>query len=177
MRVVKALDAGPMLARVTRPIGPDETSETVERDLALLGADLLVAVLDDLVSGRAVETPQNDAEATYAPRLTKEEGFIDWSRSAADVHNQVRGLRPWPAAYTFLDGARVVVHQSRRSGVETGDAGPGVCVAAATTITVACGDRRGLDLLQLQLEGRRVVGGRDFLAGQGRLVGRQFGGP
>lgn len=177
MRVVKALDAGPMLARVTRPIGPDETSDMVERDLASLGADLLVAVVDDLANGEVVETPQNDADATYAPRLTKEEGLIDWSRPAADLHNQVRGLRPWPAAYTFLSRARIVIHRARRSDAEAAAAPPGTCIAAGAAISVVCGDGRALDLLEVQLEGRRRLSARDFAVGHGPLSGQRFGGP
>jgi methionyl-tRNA formyltransferase len=164
-----------MLAKTTRPIGPEETSDVVERDLASLGADLLVGVLDDLPSGRISEMPQNDAEATYAPRLTKEEGLIDWARPASDLHNHVRGLRPWPAAYTFFNRARMVVHQARRSDVDPAGATPGTCVTAGPSITVACGDGRALDLLQVQLEGRRVVAARDFVAGHGPLTGQRFG--
>jgi methionyl-tRNA formyltransferase len=175
MRVVKALDAGPMLAKVTRPIGPNESSDVVERDLASLGAALLVSVLDDLPSGHIVETPQNDADATYAPRLTKEEGLIDWTRPALDLHNQVRGLRPWPAAYTVLNGARMVVHQAQPSDADASGAAPGMCVVAGAVISVACGDGHALDLLQVQLEGRRVIAARDFVAGHGRLTGQHFG--
>lgn len=176
MRVVKALDAGPMLARVARPIGPEESSDVVERDLAALGADLLVNILDDVASGRIVETEQHDAEATYAPRLTKEEGLIDWRLPAADLHNRVRGLRPWPIAYTFLNGARVVVPEAKLSAVDPKTAFPGTCVAASHKgITVACGDGRALDLLQVQLEGRRAMPAREFLAGYGRLTGQRFG--
>lgn len=175
MRVVKALDAGPTLAKVTRPIGPDEGSDVVERHLASLGADLLVSVLDDLPGGRVVETPQNDADATYAPRLTKEEGLIDWSRAAVDLHNHIRGLRPWPTAYTFLNGARLIIHQARRSEVDPGKELPGVCIAAGAVITVTCGDGHALDLLQVQLEGRRVIAARDFAAGHGPLTGQRFG--
>src|SRR5262249_31984484 len=83
MRVVKALDAGAMMAKITRSIGPDETSGVVERDLARLGAPLLITVVDEIAAGTASETPQDDAAATYAPRLTKDEGAVEWSRSAA----------------------------------------------------------------------------------------------
>jgi methionyl-tRNA formyltransferase len=175
MRVVKALDAGPMLARAVRPIGPDETSDVVERALAALGADLLPGVVDELAAGHAVETPQNDAEATYAPRLTKEEGAIDWTRPARDLHNHVRGMRPWPSAYTFLKAQRLVVHQARVSDSHAASAKPGTCVAAGPVITVACGDGRALDLIQVQPEGRRVMPARDFVAGHGRLTGQRFG--
>ena len=175
MRVVKALDAGPMIARVTRPIGPYESSDVVERDLASLGADLLVSILDDLASGHLVETPQNDADATYAPRLTKDEGLIDWTRPSRELHNHVRGLKPWPNAFTFLNTKRIVVHEARPSDADSKGALPGSVVAAGQAVTVACGDGGTLDLLQLQPEGRRVMPAREFIAGQGRLTGHTFG--
>ena len=114
MRVVKALDAGPMMARVARPIGPDETSEELERELATAGAGLLVDVVDRLAAGSVSETPQNDAEATYAPRLAREEGVVDWTRSADTIHNQIRGLHPWPHAFSFLGGKRYIFIRSER---------------------------------------------------------------
>lgn len=176
MRVVKALDAGPMMARAVRPIGPDETSDVVERDLAALGAGLLMRVIDDLAAGRAVETPQDDARATYAPRLRKEEGRIDFGVSAHEVHNRIRGLRPWPAAYTFLGDQRLVIHDARLSARPAAGAAPGTCVAAdAKGITIACGDGRAIDVLQVQPEGRRVMAAHDYLAGHGLLAGRRFG--
>ena len=175
MRVVKALDAGPMLAAITRPIGPDETSDVIERDLASLGADLLLQVVNDMASGTVAGIPQNDADATYAPRLTKEEGRIDWRRSAIELHNQIRGLRPWPGAFTFLHGNRVMIHRARLSNVDPGEAAPGTCVATASAITVACGDRRAIDLLQVQREGRRAVSARDFAAARSPLAGQRFG--
>jgi len=175
MRIVKALDAGPMLARVVRGIGPDDSSEDVERDLATLGADLLLDTLDAVASGTSIEEPQVDALATYAPRLTKEEGVIDFAKPATAVHNQIRGLRPWPAAYTFADGARLVVHRSRVSA-RASRADAGTCLAAdADGITIACGDSSAVDLLEVQPEGRRVMAARDYLAGHGNLTGRRFG--
>ena len=175
MRVVKALDAGPMLARTVRRIGPDDPSDEVERDLATLGADLLVSVLEPLAAGTLVEEPQDDALATYAPRLTKEEGLIDFGRPAVAVHNHIRGLRPWPAAHTFLQGARLVVHRARLASGR-GDAAPGTCIAAgATGITVVCGDGHAIEALELQPEGRRVMTAKDYQAGRGQLVGQRFG--
>jgi len=176
MRVVKALDAGPMMAKVTRRIGLNEGSDVIERDLAVMGAELLVKVVDDLAVGQHEEIAQNEAEATYAPRLTKEEGLLEFSRPALEVHNRIRGLRPWPTAYTFLGGRRLVIHHARLSGHEAGGVEPGTCVtAAADGITVACGDGRAVDILQIQPEGRRVMSARDFLAGHGVLTGHRFG--
>ncbi len=112
MRVVKALDAGAMFVKEHRPIGPDETSDEVERALAQIGARLLVATVDQIARGGAVETPQNDAESTYAHRLTREDGVIDWSWPAARIHNLIRGLHPWPHAFSFVQGKRVILRRS-----------------------------------------------------------------
>ena len=176
MRVVKALDAGPMMARVVRPIGPDESSDVVERDLAALGAELLVTVVDDLAAGRAHETPQDETQATYAHRLTKEEGRLDFSLPAVTIHNRIRGLRPWPTAYTYLRGKRLVIHHARLSDMTAGSVEPGTCVRAGSEgITIACGDGQAIDVLQLQPEGRRSMSAREYLAGHGVLTGQRFG--
>lgn len=176
MRVVKALDAGPMMARAARSIDLNESSEAVERDLAVMGAELLVSVVDDLAAGRAHEIAQDDSQATYAPRLTKEEGLLDFTLPALRVHNRIRGLRPWPTAFTFLAGRRLVVHQARLSEVGTQGVEPGTCVSAnADGITVACGDGHAIDILQLQPEGRRSMSPRDYLAGHGVRPGQHFG--
>ena len=176
MRVVKALDAGPMIAKTVRPIGPDEGSDVIERDLAAMGGDLLVGLLDDFAAGRLDEVPQDEAEATYAPRLTKAEGLLDFSRRALEIHNAIRGLRPWPTAYTFLRGTRLVLHHSRLSERDPGDVAPGTCaIADRGGITIACGDGRAVDVLQLQPEGRRVMAATEFLAGHGLLTGQRLG--
>jgi methionyl-tRNA formyltransferase len=176
MRVVKALDAGPMMARVQRSIGPNESADVVERDLAALGAELLIRVVDDLEAGRAHETPQDESEATYAHRLTKEEGLLDFRMPAQAIHNRFRGLRPWPTAYTFFHGRRLVIHHARVSTTPAQGQEPGTCVAAgADGITIACGDGAAVDVLQLQPEGRRAMSARDYLAGHGVLAGQRFG--
>lgn len=176
MRVVRALDAGPMLAHTVRPLSIDDTSDVVERDLARAGAALLVPTLDAIAAGPVSEIPQDERAATYAPRLTKEEGRLEFTLPAMAVHNRIRGLRPWPRAFTFFAGTRMVIHRSRLSPHGTSDAEPGTIVRAdASGITVAAGDRRAVDLLQLQPEGRRVMAARDFLAGHGLLTGRRFG--
>ena len=127
MRVVQALDAGGVFATAVRPIGPDDTSADVERDLARLGAGLLIDVIDRLASGTAIEVAQNESAATYAHRLRKEEGLLDWRAPAQAVHNQVRGLQPWPMAWTFLGGRRLIVLRTRTAAdaPDTGRA-PGI---------------------------------------------------
>jgi methionyl-tRNA formyltransferase len=168
MRVVRDLDAGPTLAQAVRPIGPEETSAEVERDLARLGASLLPPALAALESGTAVETPQDHTRATYAPRLAKEESPIDWSAAAAVIHDRVRGLHPWPLASCWIDDARVLVLRTRPAGrpTGTGDTPPGSVLDAHGRLLIACGEDTALDILELQPEGRRPMAAREFLAGR-----------
>ena len=175
MRVVKALDSGPMLARERRPIGPDETSDVVERDLAERGAALLVGVVDQIEDGAAHEEPQDEAQAVYAPRLTKEEGLLDWTLPAAQIHDRVRGLYPWPHAYTYTEtGARLILMRTRVA--PDGDAlAPGTLVEVVRdAVTVAAGGGTRLSILELQPEGKRPMTVRDFLAGRPLMPGTRF---
>jgi methionyl-tRNA formyltransferase len=174
MRVVLALDAGPMVSSRARPIGPDETSVEVERDLAGLGADLLVAAVDDLAAGRATETPQDDRRATYAPRLTRDDGVIDWRRPAPDLHNQVRGLHPWPHAFTFLTGARYLIHRTAVGDAAARGEPGAVLEAAGDALVVGTGGPSPLRILELQPEGKRVLHAREFLAGRHIPPGARF---
>lgn len=177
MRVVMALDAGAVLATQRVPIGPDDTAEDVARVLAVQGAALLVATLDRLDRGPVDEVPQDGALATYAPRLTKAEGIVDWSRPAREVHDQIRGLAPWPRAHTFLDGTRVIIHRSRLSQRETSGHPAGSVVAASTAdgLVVACGDGRAVEIAEIQLEGRRVMQARELLASRHVAPGARCG--
>ena len=148
MRVVRELDAGPMLAAEPLAIAPDATSVDVERALAASGAALLVQTLDRLAAGEAVaEIPQDDRLATYAAKIEREDGRIDWSRPATAIHNLVRGLHPWPHAFAYLGGERFLIHQTR--------------VAADGT----------LEILQIQPEGKRVMTMSEWLAGRRDLAG------
>jgi methionyl-tRNA formyltransferase len=175
MRVVQALDAGGVFATAVRAISPDDTSVDVERDLARLGARLLLDVLAKLASGTAVETPQDDGAATYAHRLRKEEGLIDWRSPAVAIHNQVRGLQPWPMAWTFLGGRRLIVVRTRAVADE-GEGGrePGAIVrVAGDAFRVQTGSGM-LDVLAVQPEGRRAMPARDFAAGHLVTGGARF---
>ena len=181
MRLIAELDAGPTFALRRRPIGEDETSTEVEQALAVLGARLLLDVVEDIAAGRAVETPQNDEQATFAPKLTKPEGRIDWRLPAATIHNLVRGLQPWPLAATRLAGERLLIHRTMRiapTGVYTYDGEPGIVITAdATGIVVLCGDALTLQILQLQPEGSRIMTAREYLAGHRIPHGARFEGP
>jgi methionyl-tRNA formyltransferase len=175
MRMVAALDAGGMFARITRPVGADETSDVVEHDLATLGAGLLLDVIDDLAAGTAVEEPQDEALSTYAPKVTKEEGLIDWTLPPADIHNRVRGLYPWPHAFTYLDGERLIILRTHVSSVPAIEP-PGTIVdAAGGTLHAATGQAGRLAIEELQPEGRRAMKVREYLAGHPVQPGAQFG--
>jgi len=174
MRVVKELDAGGMFAKVTRPIGPDDTSDVVETALADVGAELLITVVEQLASGTAREEPQDETQATYAPRLIKEEGLIDWTRSASDINNRVRGLYPWPHAYTFFKGTRLIVLRSVVAVAGASVTSPGTILRATSdAIHVATGDGE-LAILDVQPEGRRAMRAHDFLLGHRLATGETF---
>ena len=177
MRVVLALDAGPMLAREVRPIAPDEVSTDVERDLAAIGARLLLRVVDQMETGSAVEQVQDEALVTVAPRLTKDDGRIDWSLPAAILHNRVRGLQPWPLAHSWLGSLRVSVLRSEvpAEAGQTFGQPPGTIVQVAPNrLVVAAGAGTTLAILALQPEGRRAMTTRDFLAGHRPGAGAGF---
>ena len=182
MRVVKALDAGPMLAKGHRAIGPEETSEDVERALAVLGSQLLTGVVDQIARGTAQDTFQDEAAVTYAHKISKEDGLVHWSWPAARVHNLIRGLHPWPHAFSFLGGKRFILRRSEAPR----PAGPGPQPAAAGrilldppgTILEADGDRLlvatgdgPLRIVDIQAEGGRPMTAREFLAGHRLNVG------
>jgi methionyl-tRNA formyltransferase len=178
MRVVKALDAGAMLAATRVPIGIDDTTTIVEQLLAIRGADLLIETLDSIEAGTATETPQDESLVTYAAKLTKAEGLIDWSLPASAIHNLIRGLWPWPHAFSYLANTRYILHRSRLSTV-TVAAAPGTIVVASAVdgVHVACGDGRSIELVDVQLEGKRVMNARDLLASKALAAGSRFTSP
>ena len=173
MRVVKALDAGPMMGVDRRAIGPDETSIDVERDLANIGARLLIEVVEDLSAGRAREQAQDAAQASYAPRLTKADGAIDWRLPARRIHDLIRGLHPWPHAYTFLAGDRLILIRSRIDATATLTEPGTVIEAKGDQFLVAAGDGV-LRIVEVQAEGKRALPARDFLAGYRVTSGDRF---
>jgi methionyl-tRNA formyltransferase len=164
MRIDAGLDTGDMLLKAETEIGPEETAIELGKRLAVLGADLLVETLAGLAAGTIVPEKQDPALATHAPLLKKEDGQIDWSRPAAAIHNQVRGLQPWPGAYTTFRGQTLHVW---RAGV--GDRGSGVrdvgSILSLRPFVVQSGEG-ALELLEVQLEGRKRISAGDFVNGQ-----------
>src|SRR5690606_4297931 len=176
MRVVRELDAGPMLAQEKTPIPPDATTGELEATLARLGADLLVRVVDRLAEGPIPEEPQPPGGITYADRITKDDAPIFWWRPASELYNQVRALNPWPLASTTLDGERLLIV---KAGLGTDAAPPGavpgtVLEASRDRFIVAAGHGT-LRLLEVKPEGRRAMSAREFLAGHRIEPGTRLG--
>jgi len=174
MRVVLALDAGPMLARASTPVDPNETSVELETRLAEMGADLIVSTLDALEGGRTIETPQDERFVTYAAKLERADGAVQWTASARAVHNRIRGLHPWPLASASLAARRLLLLRSTVDTDAPQSAGPGTILAAGSDgLLVAC--RPGIvRVLEVQPEGKRPMPVRDFLNGARVNVGDRF---
>jgi methionyl-tRNA formyltransferase len=163
-----------MLAKEKRPIGPDESADVIERDLAVLGAALLLDVIGQIEAGTVQQELQDFMVCSYAPKVTKDEGLIDWTLPASYIHNRVRGLYPWPHAYTYLDGVRLIVLKTRVAELP-GAGPPGTVIdVSRDAIHVATGHEGRIAIEQLQLEGGRPMGVRDFLAGHTLTPGMAF---
>jgi methionyl-tRNA formyltransferase len=165
MRVVSELDAGPVFRTAACDIGPDDTTPEVEIALAVLGAQLVRVVVDDLASGTAVAVPQDDERATHANKIEKHEGAIDWSLPASSIHNLVRGLQPWPLVSAMLEGRRYLIHRTAVTDRATTEPGGTVVTTDDGDLLVAAGDGVTLRILVIQPEGKRPMTAREFLAG------------
>ncbi len=165
MRIDPGLDTGDILLSREMPIEPDETAAELGSRLAVAGAALLVQTLEGIRSGTVSPRPQDHTLATYAPILRKEDGLIDWNLTAREVYNRVRGFSPWPGAYTRFRGAHLQVWKARPAdGSPSG--GPGALASEQGRLLVTCGQGTLLELLEVQLEGRRRVSAREFVNGQ-----------
>lgn len=172
MHMAKAMDAGDIIAQAVTPIDPNETVEMLHDRLAQMGATLLVEVVEQLHNGTATRTPQDESKVTYAPMLSRELSPLDWSRTARQLHDQVRGLIPWPATTTDIIGDQPVkVFEVEETGVKTA-AAPGTIVAAGKDgIDVACGDGMLLRIKQLQAQGGKRMAAADYLRGHPIHIG------
>ncbi len=173
MRIDAGLDTGDMLLKAETEIGAEETAVELGRRLAGMGADLLVETLAGLAAGTIVPEKQDPAQATYAPLLKKEDGRIEWSRPAAAIHNQVRGLQPWPGAYTVFRGQTLHVWRAKVRGLGSGVREPGRVVGLRPFV-IACGEGE-LELIEVQMEGRKRISAADFVNGQRIEEGERLG--
>jgi methionyl-tRNA formyltransferase len=179
MRIDAGLDTGDMLLKASTGIGTDETAVELGQRLAAMGADLLVDTLAGLEAGRIAAEKQDNAQASYAPLLKKEDGRIDWSRDALAIHNQVRGLQPWPGASTTFRGQALHIWRSRvRSFAASTAAASGISgtLASIKPPVVRCGTG-ALELVEVQLEGRKRIPAADFANGQRLTENESLGDP
>lgn len=174
MQIDPGLDTGPILAQRPEPIRPDDTTSTLSERLARLGADLLIEVLPGWLAGEIRPVPQDDAAATLAPQLRKEDGRLDWTRPAVELERRVRAFSPWPGAFTTLGG--LVLHVRSAALAEHGAAGePGrVILLDQGRIGVVTG-RGVLELKEVQLAGRRALAAAEFARGRRDFIGALLG--
>jgi methionyl-tRNA formyltransferase len=171
MQMDAGLDTGAMLLQDSLPIGERETAAELTPRLAALGAGLLIETLAKLERGEITPIPQNDAEATLAPILKREDGQVDWTMTAEEIFNRQRGFTPFPGCYTFLDGQRIELFGVTAEPAATEFESGTVCEVAKDFFVLACGKATRLKVTEVQPAGKRVMPARDFLNGAKLIVG------
>ena len=172
----EAVDTGNVILQKTMPIGPDETTGEVHDRMMAIGAEIVVETVRRIDRGQAEAYPQDDEEATPAPRIRKEDTRIVWDRPAHQVHNRIRGLSPHPGAWTYDGESMVKIYRTHvaDSGQEGGVQGmPGQVTDVSDGLVVACGEG-AVELLELQQEGRRRLPAMDFMRGHALPVRHLF---
>ena len=166
MQIDEGLDTGPILLQRKTEIRPDDTTEALFERLGSMGSDLIVETLRGLESGTVQPQPQDSSAATLAPMLSKEDGRIDWSKTAEEISRRVRGLRPWPGAFASFRGEQLLVWMA----LATHDPAPqvplpGTMLDHSGRLMVVCADRTTLEIKEVQLPGRKRIPARDFMNG------------
>jgi methionyl-tRNA formyltransferase len=165
MRIDAGLDTGDMLLKAETEIGPEENAIELSGRLALMGAGLLVETLEKIEAGTIHPEKQNPAEATLAPILRKEDGLVDWNLTAPEIYNRSRGLLPWPGTYTTFRGQLLHLWKVKPAiHIETGN--PGSIRVRNRKLLVSCSENSALELLEVQLEGRKRIPADAFRNGQ-----------
>ena len=185
MRIDAGLDTGPTLLKFETDVGPDETAPQLYARLSEAGAPLVAETLRALERGTIVPAPQDNSRATFAPPLKKEEGRIDWPLPAQQIYNRIRGLQPWPGAFTSFRGkncaiwGRPILKAGTGASFKASPAGetrtPGEILAGSGEVSVACGDGTVLQLEFVQLEGRKRITALEFANGARLKSGDPFG--
>lgn len=175
MRMDVGLDTGPVFAQEAVPIRPDETAETLHHRLAELGAQMLRAHLDAILSGLLAPEAQDDEKATYAPMIKKEDGRVDWQAGAAQFERHVRAMTPWPGAFTTWNGQRLKILAVRPVAEdETPPGEPGKVAGDEERAVVVTGEG-GVQLLEVQLAGKEAMAVAAFVRGRPEFIGSRLG--
>jgi methionyl-tRNA formyltransferase len=173
MKISQKLDAGDIYLQKKTAILPEDDAEILGHRLAIVGAQLLAETIEGIESDSLDPIPQNDAQATLAPPLKKEDGKIDWSEKAKTIASKIRAVVPWPGAFTFLNGKLLKIYHA--SPLPRKQAAPGEILATnAEGIEIACA-QDALLITELQLEGKRRMSASDFLKGHPLEVGQKLG--
>lgn len=162
MFIDEGLDTGDILLQSKVSINGDETSEELKKRLSVIGADLLIKTLKELENGTLERIKQDDSQATLSPPLDKITGDIDWQKTAQEIHNLVRGSNPWPIAHTLLRGKNFKIYKSRISTYRSYYPGK---VISTDPLIVGCGNNTSLELLEVQIEGKKRMTASDFSRG------------
>jgi methionyl-tRNA formyltransferase len=177
IRMTPRIDAGGMMAFASTPIDPDETAGELEERIAILGAPLVAQAIAELAAGTAKILPQDRSKVTKAPKLGKDDGLIDWTRSSLEIHDLVRAMQPWPIASTHWlrgDGpVRIIVHQTK---VVEGQGSPGQVLEAMGDRLIVAAGSGAVQLIKVQLEGKKALPVAEFLRGH-QLHGATLGRP
>ncbi|MCU7357548.1 MULTISPECIES: methionyl-tRNA formyltransferase [Enterococcus] len=170
MEMIKKMDAGAIYSQAEIPITKTDDVGTMFEKLSALGKDLLLNTLPELIQGTLEKTPQNEAQVTFSPNITREQEAIDWQKTADEIDNQVRGMRPWPIAFTTYRGVRWKIWDVTPLA-ETTDAAPGTIIKKdKSELFVACGKNTTLALKELQPAGKGKQDVQAFLNGVGQNV-------
>lgn len=164
MQMDVGLDTGDMLMKCETDISPDETAGELHDRLSEMGAGLIVDTLAALEKGELQPQKQDDSQSCYAKMLTKELCAVDWSKDAQAIHNQIRGLSPWPVAIAVLEGKKLKIHRSALSDMKNDSAKCGE-VISTNPLTVKCGSGSAIELLEIQAEGKKRMKSEDYLRG------------
>jgi methionyl-tRNA formyltransferase len=175
MRIDAGLDTGDMLLQAEIPIGEEDTAVTLSPKLAQLGAALMVEALQRLEAGKLSPTPQDPARATLAPILKKEDGRIDFSRSAHEIHNRLRGFQPWPGAFTTFRGKSLSIVSARPLAPRAELVPPRRVRLIDNRLLIGAGRDTSLEILELQPEGKKRMSAADFVNGYKPKSGEMLG--
>ena len=174
MRLDERLDTGPLLAHADLAIAPEDTTASLGEKLAVLGAELLIGTLPGWIGGEIQAQPQDEALASYCQRLSKTDGKLDWTQTAQHLDRHVRAFAPWPGTYTTWQGQRLKVLRTRPGPEWLGEAGPGEVVELPDGAGVVTGQGL-LELLEVQLAGKKPMAAGPFIRGQRLIVGEVLG--
>jgi methionyl-tRNA formyltransferase len=173
MRIDAGLDTGDMLLRAETAIGPDERAPELSARLARLGAALLLDAIRQIADGSVRPEKQNDADATLAPILKKEDGLVDWRRPARQIYDRWRGFDPWPGAYTSFRGQRLSLLRMKPAEEKHLEAGE--LRAEKRRLFAGCGEGSVLEIIEIQLAGRKSMSAEAFLNGYPMAAGERLG--